>query len=306
MYYLVVNPVAGRGRALALLSTVQQFFEAEGLALTTFLTERPVHATEIVRALPEDARVLSLGGDGTLHEIAAACLYTERTVGILPAGSGDDFAYALDIPRDDPIAALRIVRDGCWRAFDTGNVNGETFVNSFGVGFDADVAYGVRHAPPVLRERGAYLYTVLATLGRLRNVPVSVTVDGAAVFAGPALLVAVQNGVRTGGSFRFAPHAVPDDGLLEIVVAAGFGRVGTLRILPKVIKGTHLGHPQVFTCRGQDITLEWATMRPGHMEGELLESATHFRIRVQPASLRVFAPDKKTIGSSANIETNSF
>ncbi len=290
MYYLVVNPVAGRGRALALLETVERFFKAESLALTTLFTERPTHATELVRALPNDAVILSLGGDGTLHEIAAACLYTERTVGILPAGSGDDFAHALHIPRDDPLAALRVVRDGRWCAFDTGNVNGETFVNAFGVGFDADVAYGVRKAPPVLRERGAYLYTVLARLGRLRNVPVRVTVDGAAVFGGSALLVAVQNGARTGGSFRFAPHARPDDGLLEIVVAADFGRLGTLRILPRVMAGTHLSHPQVFTYQGCDVLLEWATARPGHMEGELLEPAAHFHIRVQPASLRVFAP----------------
>lgn len=294
MHYLVVNPVAGRGRALALLESVHHFFESEGLPLSTFFTKRPTHATDLVRALPKDAVVLSLGGDGTLHEIAAACLYTERTVGILPAGSGDDFAHALRIPRNDLAAALRLVRDGHWRRFDTGRVNGETFVNAFGVGFDADVAYGVRQAPTLLRERGAYLYTVLATLRRLQNVLVTVTVDGAAMFRGPALLVAVQNGERTGGSFRFAPHAEPDDGLLEVIVAAHFGRVGTLRILPRVLAGTHLGHPQVFTYRGRDIVLEWAAARPGHMEGELLEPSLTFHVQVQPQSLRVFAPDKTT------------
>ena len=290
MHYLIVNPVAGRGRALAQLGTVEQFFRAEGLALRTLVTARPGHATELAHELPEDALVLSLGGDGTLHEIAAACLYTERTIGIIPAGSGDDFAHALGISRTDPVAALGVVKAGHRHLFDTGLVNGHVFVNAFGVGFDADVAYGVRKAPLVLKERGAYLYTVLARLGRLQNVPVVVTVDGAEVFKGAALLVAVQNGERTGGSFRFAPHAVPDDGLLEIVIAADFGRLGTLRILPKVMAGTHLGHPQVFSYRGRDITLDWARARPGHMEGELLEPAKHFRVRVQPASLRVFAP----------------
>lgn len=297
MHYLVVNPVAGRGRALALREHVEGFFVAEGLALTTLFTERPGHATDLVAALPKDAVVLSLGGDGTLHEIAAACVYTERTVGVLPAGSGDDFAYALGIPRNDPAAALHTVLAGHWRRFDTGTVNtgtvnGRVFVNSFGVGFDADVAYGVHRAPVRFKERGAYLYTILATLARLQNVPVTVTVDGAEVFAGPALLVAVQNGPRTGGSFRFAPHAVPDDGLLEVVVAAGFGRVGTLRILPRVMAGTHLDHPRVSTYRGRDIVVAWSAPRPGHMEGELIEPAATFRVCVQPKSLRVFAPHR--------------
>ena len=152
MHYLIVNPVAGQGRALAKLSAVEQFFAEARLPLTTLHTQHPTHATELVRALPEDARVLSLGGDGTLHEIAAACVHTRRVVGIVPGGSGDDLAYALGIPRDDLTTALNIVKAGHVGKVDTGCVNGETFINAFGVGFDADVAYRVRHAPGFLRE----------------------------------------------------------------------------------------------------------------------------------------------------------
>ena len=130
--------------------------------------------------MPADARVLSLGGDGTLHEIAAACVHTRRVVGILPGGSGDDLAYALNIRRDDLKVALDIVEAGCVARVDTGLVNGETFINAFGVGFDADVAYRVRHAPRLLKERSAYLYAVVTTLGRLEHVPVEVVLDGKA------------------------------------------------------------------------------------------------------------------------------
>ena len=291
MYYLIVNPVAGRGRAQKVLETVRQFFEREGLALEVLLTKAQGHATDLVKALPEDAQVLSLGGDGTLHEIAAACVYTERIVGILPAGSGDDLAFALGINRHGVHTALEIIKRGKIRKIDTGSVNSQTFINSFGVGFDADVAYAVRTAPKPLREQSAYLYAILTTLSKLKTISVKVEIDEQLVFQGPALLVSTQNGPRTGGSFLFAPDAKPDDGVFEVLVAGEFGRLGTLGILPKVMKGTHLGHPKVFAFRGKNIKLSWEKARPGHMEGELLALTDTFDIQVKSKSLWVFTPE---------------
>ena len=95
MYYLIFNPNAGRGRSLGLLQQTQRFFDDNQLPLTVLTTTHPKHATELVCNLPLEALVLSLGGDGTLHEVVNACIHTQRTVGILPAGSGDDFAFAL-------------------------------------------------------------------------------------------------------------------------------------------------------------------------------------------------------------------
>jgi diacylglycerol kinase (ATP) len=117
-----------------------------------------------------------------------------------------------------------------------------------------------------------------------------VTLDGQKVFDDPALLVSVQNGPRTGGSFLFSPTAQVDDGLLDVVIAGNFGRLGTLGILPKVLKGTHVRHPKVNILRGKTVRLEWSKARPGHMEGELLGAATTFDISIQAASLKVLAP----------------
>lgn len=290
MHYLIVNPAAGRGRALALLGQVERFFADRALPLTALRTAYPRHATELVRALPLDARVLSLGGDGTLHEVAAACVRTQRCIGVLPAGSGDDLAFALGLPRRDLAAALHGVLTGRLRQLDVGEVNGEVFVNAFGVGFDADVAYGVAHAPRPLKERSAYLYTIVNTLRRLRTIDVSVRADGAEVFQGSSLLVAVQNGPRTGGSFLFAPGARPDDGLLDLVVAGNFSRRGTLAILPRVMHGRHLGHPKIHLFRARRVQLRWAQARPAHMEGELMAASSVFDISVLKGVLQVYAP----------------
>jgi diacylglycerol kinase (ATP) len=288
-YYLIFNPHAGRGRSQALLAQALAFFRQHNVDITVLTTERSKHATELVCQLPLDAVVLSLGGDGTLHEVVNGCVYTGRTVGILPAGSGDDFAFALGLERHNLQQALEVIKQGKVKTVDTANVNGETFINSFGVGFDADVAYGIYKAPKFLKERNAYFYSIFATLSKLETIPVVVTIDDKQVFNGPALLVSTQNGPRTGGSFLFAPEAKLDDGLLDVVIAGKFGRLGTLDILPKVLKGTHVGHPKIKFLRGKEIRLEWERPRPGHMEGELLEPATLFDIKIQATSLNVFA-----------------
>jgi YegS/Rv2252/BmrU family lipid kinase len=290
MYYLVFNPQAGRGRSQALLKQTTAFFEAQHLPYQVLTTTHPKHATELVCNLPLNAVVLSLGGDGTLHEVVNACVHTPRTVGILPAGSGDDFAFALGLERNNLEQALNVIKRGRVKTVDTAKVNGETFVNAFGVGFDADVAYGIYNAPKFLKERNAYFYSIFATLSRLENIPVTVTLDQQKVFTGPALLISTQNGPRTGGSFLFSPSAKVDDSLLDVVIAGEFGRLGTLNILPKVLKGTHVQHPKVKLLQGKTVRLEWARARPGHMEGELLKPATRFDIAIQAASLNVFAP----------------
>lgn len=290
MYHLIFNPNAGRGRSRALLEQALAFFRHHNLDVTVLTTERARHATEMVCQLPLDAIVLSLGGDGTLHEIVNSCIHTGRTVGILPAGSGDDFAFALGLERHNIQQALNVIKQGKTKTVDTANVNGETFVNAFGVGFDADVGYGIYTAPKFLKERNAYFYSIFATLSKLESIPVNVVIDDKKVFNGPSLLVSTQNGPRTGGSFFFAPDAKPDDGLLDVVIAGDFGRLGTLNILPKVLKGTHVGHPKIKILRGKEVRLEWSRPRPGHMEGELLKPAMTFDIKIQSASLNVFAP----------------
>ncbi len=290
MYYLVFNPNAGRGRSQALLGQAKAFFDTQQLPFTVLTTTHPKHAIELVCQLPLNAAVLSLGGDGTLHEIVTACVNTPRTVGLLPAGSGDDFAFALGLERNNIQQALEVIKRGKIKTVDTATVNGEPFINAFGVGFDADVAYGIYTAPKFLKERNAYFYSIFATLGRLENIPVKVTLDDKQVFNGPSLLVSIQNGPRTGGSFLFSPNAKVDDSLLDVVIAGKFGRLETLNILPKVLKGTHVNHPNIKILQGKTVRLEWARPRPGHMEGELLQPATTFDIHVQAASLEVFVP----------------
>jgi YegS/Rv2252/BmrU family lipid kinase len=232
LIYLLFNPAAGRGRARSALEAARRLLGDAGLDHTLLCTESPGHATRLVEALPGDAQVLVLGGDGTVHEAALGCLGSERTLGLLPAGSGDDFAFALGIGRYDLAAAVATIRRGRVRMVDSGLVNGVPFINAVGVGFDADITFQMQHVPQLIKGRAAYLWALLATLTRLRCLPLTVDIDGRQVFSGPSLLVSTHNGPRVGGSFYFAPEASVEDGLFDVIVAGLIGRLGALTMLP--------------------------------------------------------------------------
>lgn len=294
MLHLIVNPTAGRGRGLPRLERALHALEAAGAPAVVTTTASPAEAAAVVAALPPDATAVAVGGDGTVHAVLRACLEHDRRLGVLPSGSGDDFAFALGLGRHDMDEAVRVLLAGRERRVDVGEVNGEPFVNGFGTGFDADVAGRVLRAPHAFRGLGRYLYGIVTALRDFRLAEAELTLttpDGEAVrYAGPTLLVSVQNGPRAGGSFNFAPGAALDDGVFDVLVAGRFGRLGTLAILPRVMRGTHLGHPQIHRYPATAVDLRWSTVMAGHAEGEQLEPSATYRVRMRPRALRVVAP----------------
>jgi len=292
--HLVVNPTAGRGRGLAFVDALTAALASAGRDVTVHVTTAAGHARTLADALPIGSTVVAVGGDGTVHELLPACLAHGHVLGIVPAGSGDDFAHALGLRRNDPRMAAATLIAGRERRVDVGVVNGEPFANAFGAGFDADVARRMAAAPHAFRGLGRYLFGIVSAMRDFRLSSVRVDLEDASgrrtAFEGRALLVSVQNGPRTGGSFLFAPGARPDDGLLDVVVAADFDRCGTFGILPKVMRGTHLGHPRVHRFSARALTLTWSDPMPSHAEGELLAPVDRYEVGLRPSALRVIAP----------------
>lgn len=292
--HIVYNPTAGKGRARSLIGSVVAFLEANRVAYRLLTTERVGHAAELAAAAPAGSVVVAAGGDGTVHEVVRGVLNGAagersqgRCLGVLPLGSGDDFAFSLGLARTDLAGALKRLLDPRRALVDVGFVDGEPFVNSVGTGFDAEAAHRVRTSPVFLKGVFAYLYAVVASLPRFGNVPVTVEVDGERVFAGAALLVTLQNGPRSGGSFVFAPAAVNDDGLLDVMVAEEVGLLEAGLILPRVMRAEHVGHEKVRLFRGRRVSLEWGRPQRGHADGEPLAARQRFVAHVEPGALAV-------------------
>jgi diacylglycerol kinase (ATP) len=297
---LIVNAIAGRGRAGKILRQVQSCLAGCEVDYDLIRTEAPGHAIDLARqaAFAGYERVVAMGGDGTTNEVTNGLLLAaeeghEAILGIVPAGSGNDFAYAVDIP-GSPEDACRRLAEGQIRTVDVVRVtvDGESRIYDYGVGigYDADVLMETRK---MTRMRGFLMYLwaalrVLATDGRWPY-PMRITVDGQALPHQAVTLITVANGPRAGGGFLLAPDAQPDDGLLDVCVADRLGRLGILYLLPHAMKGTHKGKRPVTLLRGRHVLIESERGVPGHMDGEVLCTQGHrLEFEILPGRLRVW------------------
>lgn len=272
---LLVNPRAGRGRATRVAGAVERRLREHGCA---------VH--RLAAAHPAEADVLTvIGGDGSAHEALPVLAGTATALGLIPAGSGNDLAAALDIPAD-PLAAADLVATGPVREIDLARAGDRYWATVLCAGFDSAVA---ARANRIRWPSGPRRYDValLTELARLRAYPFTLTLDGVAEQV-EANLIAVGNTPLYGGGLRICPGAVLDDGLLDVTVVRPVSRRELLRVAPRLRTGDHLDHPAVSHHRASAIRLD-APGVTAYADGEPV-GRLPLELRCLPAALRVIAP----------------
>ncbi|GGM24252.1 diacylglycerol kinase [Dactylosporangium sucinum] len=259
---MLANPTAGKGRRAGLLPVVVERLAAEG-AVVRVVTGGTVAemAAGAASSVADGSAVVAMGGDGTVHLGLQAVAGTGVPFGIVPAGTGNDFAARLGLP-PDPLDAARgiavALRDGATRAIDLARVVGADGTTAwFGAvlaaGFDAFVN---ERANRIRWPRGPQRYNraIVEELLALKARRYRMSLDGTErEFA--SVLVAVGNTESYGGGFRIVPDADPADGLLDVVVAEPLGRLTLMRLRPKVYTGEHVHDPRVSTYRARTIEL---------------------------------------------------
>jgi diacylglycerol kinase (ATP) len=290
--HLVFNPTANRSRAAARRVEISAYLEERGVGVEWHATGGPGHAGKIVSGLPDGTLVVAVGGDGTVHEVAAACVGTRRVMGILPVGSGNDYVKALGVGTNLE-RALETIVGGAVQAVDAGEVNGVRFNNGLGIGFDAEVAAGVAKAPAYLGGFGGYLWSVGRLLWSMKCHEARLKLGGEEIPV-ETILVAVALGTTYGARFRLAPESSLADGVFDIVWSEEISRLDVLRLLPSVLRGTHLGHPKIHFARAAELEVSLKEPSPAHVDGEMLPLTRDFRVRVLPRSLHVLSPQPVT------------
>lgn len=237
-------------------------------------TERPGHGTALAATVARNGaqRVVAVGGDGAVHEVANGLLEARSTaaLGVVPIGSGNDFAklvgvHGHDIPR--AVARLATARE---RRFDAGRVLDEFFVNSLGFGFGPAVVR-TRNAMPGLKGFFSYLVPVVKTFASYRPPLFEIHADGFTE-RGHMMMVEVCNGTTAGGSYRFAPDADPADGKFDVCLIRRVGLLRFLMALPRVMRGTHVAMREVAVVRTTRLTIKSPeTPLMLHLDGELRE-----------------------------------
>ncbi|WP_328476758.1 diacylglycerol kinase family protein [Actinoplanes sp. NBC_00393] len=274
---VLANPSAGRGRHRGLLPGVVQTLGTGGRTVRILEADTGEQAETACHRAVEDgaAAVVAVGGDGTVHRALQAVAGRAVGFGVVPAGTGNDFASAVGVPHDPMRAAeviseaLRAGRDHRFDLARTESAQGERrwFCAVLAAGFDALVN---ERANRMRRPKGPRRYdlAIMLELARLRARGYVVHADGVR-HSFPAEIVAVGNCPSYGGGMRILPDADPTDGLLDVIFAAPLGRMHLTRLKPRLRHGTHVTDPRVTVLRARQVTIE-AEGIIGYADGERL------------------------------------
>lgn len=291
---MLLNPAARGGRAAALEPQLRTAL-ASSVPAATLLTPRGAEqAQTAVLAAPMGSRVVVVGGDGTLHRLLPALVQRRCEVALVPAGSGDDTARALGLkgwpwrralhhglsaPAASSIDLARAVTPS----------EARLFVSSLAAGFDAAVALRALTVPAWLRGSPRYLVATLCEVARLKLWQLRVVADGVPVRDDATLFASTLNTASYGAGMPAVGPARLDDGLLDLLVAGRFGRMGALLMLPRLLAGRHLGHREVRTLRFHRLELHSHTPLPLAADGEAMAAANTVAVEVLAGALRVVA-----------------
>ena len=286
-FALLVNPTAGRGRALQVLPKVHAALDALGAGHRTVTTRSIDHAYEEAgRAAREGETVVALGGDGLLRPLAGALKGTDSALALIPCGRGNDLARVLGVPTD-PTEAARVAVEGEERLLDVANVEGTPFMGIASFGLDSD-ANRIANEAKLVKGNAVYLYAALRALAAWKPATFAVTVDGER-HEMTGYSVAVGNSKAYGGGMFVLPNAELDDGKLDVMLVRKTSKLRCLVEMPKLFKGTHVESEHVEFLRGEEI--EVTSDRPFaiYADGDPI-GATPAILRVERRCLRVIAP----------------
>ena len=295
---LLVNPSAGGGRALRVARDVEQALRGHGLEVRRADTRDIDDAHALARdAASAGETVAVLSGDGMVGAVADALREVQGSIlGVLPGGRGNDLARVLGIPRD-PVAACALIANGTPRPIDLGlvaaseeAVSGRAFVGIASAGFDSD-ANRIANEAPLWLGGLVYAYAALRALVAWKPARFEIELDPpgeARVFT--AYSVGCANSRAYGGGMRAAPHAMLDDGLLDVIASEHVSkREFVTKILPRVFKGTHVELAGVHEFRCAEVRISADRPFTMYADGDPIGELP-LRVRALRGAITVLVP----------------
>jgi YegS/Rv2252/BmrU family lipid kinase len=306
-WFVIVNPNAGNGRGKKDWQKIETLLNNSGLQFNYQFTVGKGHATELsFEGINQGYRnFITVGGDGTLNEVVNGIFKNPEgnpaatTIGLIPVGTGNDWGRMFGIPLDHT-EAVKIIAEGKKMLHDIGVISyheGEErltryFINIAGMGFESEVVRRTNH----LKEKGwggrlIYLYNLLITLFSYKFKKAMLSIDLHDKITTPVFSINIGNGRFCGGGMRQTPEALPDDGLLDVTVIKGMGKMEIIRNLKILYNGKILQHPKVEGFRGKKIRIDSESLLYTEADGESLgHSPAEFSII--PAGIKIIYKTK--------------
>ncbi len=250
MYHIILNPTAGKKRALKNLLVVEDILRKRGIPYEAHKTTAIHDGETIARrlTLSGEQEIIVLGGDGTLHEVLNGIDDIAKCrLGLVPSGTGNDFAGKIGLPLD-PEKALEIILKGETKPTDYLEVGGLRCMNVGGMGMDVDVLERCKRGK--FKGKMKYLFSLLRSLFAFKGLPITVESEGREE-KHDALIAAACNGTQFGGGICICPAAEVDDGKIDVVVVDCIGgKIKIIKAFLQLMKGRILQYPATthFTC----------------------------------------------------------
>jgi len=295
---VLVNPAAGRGRAGRLAPVIEALLRSQGFAgMFAVAADAAELTSRAARARDGGFECVAvLGGDGAVHFVLRGLFPTGVPLAIIPAGTGNDIATALGMPRD-PIAAAGELHRCVPRPVDVLRVRfaddtSHVFIGAGGCGLDAEANILANTTFKSLPGAARYVAGALWALRRSEPLALSAELDGKP-WNGEVMLAAVAN-IRTyGAGVVIAPAAAFDDGMLDVTLIRPLPLQRIIEALPLVLRDGLPRWPEIAQLRARAISLRAGRQAPFHGDGELLGNIPA-EVEVLPGALQVIAPPRGT------------
>jgi diacylglycerol kinase (ATP) len=287
-WVFIINPVAGNGAAKDIVPKLEEMIKKHNVDAELVFTERSGHATELSEQYLSKgfSYIIGVGGDGTLNEIARPLVNKKDVIiGIIPAGTGNDFIQILGFPNRFTDSDWEIFFKCETIAMDAGSVNGMIFLNGMGLGFDAQVAAENYTEPGKVKRGGKnkYIWHIVKTLLFFREKRMTVITDSGKHDT-DCFINTIAIGRRFAGGFFLTPKAIANDGLLDVCMIKKLSLLERFAILLKVPKGEHITDKKVNYSQIPGINLEFSEVVPFHVDGEL-NFSKKFDVSIIPGAL---------------------
>ncbi|MFO7669099.1 MAG: diacylglycerol kinase family lipid kinase [Bacteroidales bacterium] len=290
-WVFILNPTSGGGYGKELLPELQRRVKAQPVLAEIIQTEFHGHATEIATRFLEKGftHFIAVGGDGTMNEVAVPLIgNTSVTLGLIPAGTGNDFIQILGFPDRFSEEHWDLLFQQPTIRMDVGMVNGRHFLNGMGLGFDAQVAAENYVVPGEVAKgsgKSKYIWHILKTLLFYRERKVNIISPGSNTDS-DCFINTIAVGRRFAGSFFLTPGAIANDGLLDVCMIKKLNLLQRIKILTMVPKGTHVKDPKVNYYQTEKIRVSFEQEVPYHVDGELYFD-TIFDVKVIPSAVNI-------------------
>jgi diacylglycerol kinase (ATP) len=292
--FVLINPAAGRGRRRGRVREYVRLMRRHGIPFKADITERAGDEVRILdRALADGFEcIVALGGDGTWSAAADRIVKSGRNevaLGLLPAGTGNDFGKSIGVRHENAEAVVRAIADRTTRVVDVGQVGDRYFLNVVGMGFDIAVIDDAGRTP-LLRGDLLYKFCALKQLFRFPGSNLSIAADGGAPRSLRLLMLTISNANYFGGSFHIAPKASLTDGKLDLVAIHDAAPLTRAKLFSAVSKGRHVDLAEVEFETAPSFAIHFEGTLRYEADGEVYAATSPLVVRAVPSALRVCAP----------------